>query len=173
MRPQVSLPDVVDHIVLLLRHHPALRGHLAETEGQRAVHAERVCAVLEDARGKAERGRQRPKPVPRPVAVDADTVIDRLASLEARVIEAGDEPGVIDVALGLRQSCSNRPVQRKLQGEEPTLPMMGSASSGEQIVSLQEIDCIANRYTMGSRRRHPWLRDARLIRRKSHHQRVL
>ncbi len=47
-----GLADVMDHVVLLRRHHPGLRRHLAEAVGQRAVEAVRVLAVLELARGE-------------------------------------------------------------------------------------------------------------------------
>ena len=83
-------------------------GHLAEAVGERPVHAERVAAVLERARGEPERGRQRAGLVLRAVAVGADAVVDRLAALEALRSEAGDQAGVVDVVLVLGQGRRRR-----------------------------------------------------------------
>ena len=48
-----GLADVVNRVVFLLRHHPRLRRHLIEAVRDRAIHAQRIVAVLERTRGKS------------------------------------------------------------------------------------------------------------------------
>src|SRR5258707_915377 len=90
---EIRLSDVVDYVVLLFGHHPGLRGHLAEAEGQGPVEAVRIAAILERAGGEPRRVRQRAGAVLRAVAVGADPAVDRLAPLDALRAEVGDHPG--------------------------------------------------------------------------------
>ena len=96
---EIGLADVLDDVVLLRRDHPGLRGHLAESAGERLVEAVRVAAVLERARGEPERGRQRAGLVLGAVAVGADAAVDLLAPRVALAVEPGDHPGMVDVLL--------------------------------------------------------------------------
>lgn len=86
----------MDHVVLLHRRHPGLRGHQAETAGDGAIHGERIGAVFELALGETERIGQQYGPILRAVAVRADPLIDRFASFERIFVQSPDEAGVVD-----------------------------------------------------------------------------
>ena len=44
---EVVIADVVNYVVLFLRHHPGLRLHHPESVGEGLIHGERIVAVLE------------------------------------------------------------------------------------------------------------------------------
>ena len=147
---QIGLANVVDHVVLLPGHHPALRGHLAEAEGQGPVHAQWVGAVLERARGEAERGRQRAGPVLRAVTVDADPLVDRLPALVALLAERADEPGVVDVAFRFRQGRGGQERRVGLQLASPLRALLGDLHQ----VSHQVEELLPRAQVVHQARRH-------------------
>ena len=103
VRLEERLADVVDDVVLLPGDHPGLRRHLAEAVGDGPVEAVGIAAVPERRGGEPRGVRQRAGLILGAVAVGADAGVDRLAALEARRAQVGDEPGVIEPALVLGQ----------------------------------------------------------------------
>ena len=122
VRLQVRLAEVVDHVVLLPRHHPRLRGHQAVAVRERAVQAVRVAAVLERVGGELRRRGQRAGLVLRAVAVGAHAGVDRLAPLERLVVQRADQAGVVDVLLVLREDERGL---RRAQFLRPRRPALG------------------------------------------------
>ena len=116
VRPQIRLADVVNHVVLLLRHHPGLRRHQAEAVRQRLIHRERIAAVLELVRRKPQRRGQRARLLVRAVAVDAEPVVNRLAALERLFIEVADHAGVVDVRLIFRNRSAMSAAGGRIRG---------------------------------------------------------
>ncbi len=94
----------MDHVVLLLGNHPGLCGHLAEAVREGAIHAVGIAAVLERRRSESRRGRQRAGLVLRAVTVGADAA-DRSPHRAGTASgpEAGDHPGVVEIALVIGQ----------------------------------------------------------------------
>ena len=93
----------MDHIVFLLGNHPRLRGHLAESDSESAIHAVGIAAVFQRRGGKSRRGRQRAGPIFGSMAVGANAVVDRLAALGTLLSQAGDQSGMVEIALVIRQ----------------------------------------------------------------------
>ena len=98
---QECLADVVDHVVLLRRHHPGLGDHQAVAVRERPVHRIGVAAVLEFSLGEPQGRGERAGSVERAVAVGADAAVEGLAPREGRfgllrIFPVGKEGGVVD-----------------------------------------------------------------------------
>ena len=101
---QKRLAEVVDDVVLLARHHPALRHHLASADGERPVERQGIGAAFERVAVKPRGCRERARGFEGAVAIRADAAIDRRAALERAgrclwVAPLGNKPGMVDLLL--------------------------------------------------------------------------
>ena len=136
---QKRLAEVVDDVVLLARHHPALGHHLASTNGERGIEGEGIGAALEGVAGKPRGCRERARGFERAVAICADAAIDRRAAFERPagsfgIAPFGNKPGMVDLLLVSRR---RRPGEERRIGLERCC--RGSPAAGHRFEIRHEI----------------------------------
>src|SRR5262245_47302458 len=99
MRLEVRLADVMNYVILLLRYHPRLRRHQTEAACQCLIDGVWVTAVFEFASGEAQRRWQRARLIVSAVAIHAQSVVNRLAAVESRRVQAAQQTRVVNVRL--------------------------------------------------------------------------